>query len=292
MSTTQATAAEPAAAQPGSALPSTWRNVSATLFALSRASLPAILAAALLARDPPLSGALLLELVVALALLPGLAAAAVQTAFAAQVQVRDGHLVTLTARRRVEIPVSALGDVVPWRVPLPRPGAWLHTRSGRRLSAGLALDDPEPTLLALADAGCEPARRALAHPHLVYAHARAAVRRRLWHHPLFKFGAFGLIPAAVLFRAHQYIAYGGLLGEWQLRGAAAWLQSAAGYAVVTVIYLVLYASVWRGVAEGAAWLAARLAPARAVAVRRIGEAACTAAYYLGIPALLAWRFLV
>jgi hypothetical protein len=275
----------------GSALPSTWRIVAGACFALSRASLPLILLAALLLRDPPLSATQIVALAVSLSLLPGLAAALVQIAYAAQVELRDGHLVTSTPRRRVEIPVTALGEIRPWRVPLPRPGFWLHTRSGRRMSAGLAPQDPEPLLQALAGAGAESARGALAHPGSVYAHARAAQPRRFWQRAWFKLGVFGLLPAAVLFRAQQVLTYGSAFGEWQLRGPAAWLETAAGYALLTLVYLLLYASVWRGLAEGAAWLAARSGPARAAAVRSAGELVCALAYYLGVPALLAWRFL-
>jgi hypothetical protein len=273
------------------ALPSTWRGVAAALFALSRASLPAILAVVLLASDPPLSVPALIELLVALALLPGLAAAGVELAFAAQVQIRDGHLLVTTARRRVEIPVSALGDIRPWAAPLPRAGVWLHTRSGRRLSAGLALDAPAPLLEALGEAGCHAALAARDHPTIVFATARAACGRRFWRRPLFKLGAFSLVPAAVVFRAHQWIAFGGTFGEWQMYGPAAWLRGAALHWLVTALYLVLYASVWRGVAEAAAWVAARTGPTRASAVRRASEIACDLLYYAGIPALLAWRFL-
>lgn len=295
MSSTETGAAPEAAAASlprVSAPPSTWRAVSAASFALSRGSLPFILLAALLANDPPLSATQLVALVVSLALVPGIAAALVQVAYAAQVELRDGHLVTTTSRRRVEIPVSALGALAPWSLPLPRPGLWLHTRSGRRMSAGLALDDPAPLLEALDNAGCASARDALTHPSVVYGRARAALRRRFWRRPWFKFAVFGLGPAAILFRAQQHLAYGGAFGEWQLRGPAAWLQSAAGYGLVTLVYLLLYASVWRGLAEAAAWLAARNAPAAAPAVRRAAEAMCSAAYYLGVPAFLAWRLLL
>jgi hypothetical protein len=273
------------------ALPAPWRRAAAALFALSRASLPLLLAAVLLAGDPPLSVPALIELVVALALLPGLAAAAIELAFAAEVRIRDGHLLVTTARRRVEIPVSALGEVRPWRVPLPRAGLWLHTRSGRRLSAGLALDAPGPFLEALAGAGCAAARPALDHRAIVFASARAARRRPFWRRPAFKFVAFSLAPAAVVFHARERIAYGDAFGQWQLAGPAAWLEAAALQWLVTGLHLLLFASVWRSLAEAAAWLAARRGLARASAARRAGEIACDLVYYLGVPALLAWRFL-
>lgn len=271
------------------ALPAPWRRAAAGLFALSRASLPLLLAAVLLANDPPLSAPALVELVVALALLPGLAAAGIELAFAAEVRLRDGHLLVTTARRRVEIPVSALGDVLPWRAPLPRAGLWLHTRSGRRLSVGLALDAPGPFLEALAGAGCDRARAALDHPAIVFASARAAHRRPFWRRPAFKFVAFSLAPTAVLFHARQRIAYGDAFGQWRLQGPAAWLEAAALQWLVTGLHLLLFASTWRGLAEGTAWLAARRGLARASAARSAAELGCDVVYYLGLASLLAWR---
>jgi hypothetical protein len=53
---------------------------------------------------------------------------------------------------------------------------------------------------------------------------------------------------------------------------------------------VLWASVWRGPAEGASLLAAYVAPAQAARVRRAAEVACRVLYYAGVPALLALRF--
>jgi hypothetical protein len=54
---------------------------------------------------------------------------------------------------------------------------------------------------------------------------------------------------------------------------------------------VLYASVWRGVAELIAFVAATVAPAQAARVRRLVEAACRLGYWGGIPLLLLLRFL-
>ena len=58
------------------------------------------------------------------------------------------------------------------------------------------------------------------------------------------------------------------------------------------IYLLLYASVWRSIAEGAALLAAWVAPARALGVRRAAEVACLVAYYGGVPILVAIPFVI
>jgi hypothetical protein len=57
------------------------------------------------------------------------------------------------------------------------------------------------------------------------------------------------------------------------------------------IYLVLYASVWRGMAEGVNLLAAWSAGPRAAGVRRATEIACRVLYYGGVPVLLLLRYL-
>jgi len=95
----------------------------------------------------------------------------------------------------------------------------------------------------------------------------------------------------VLFNAHQHIAYGGLLGEYYLLGLGSYVETFAVHWLTVTIYLVLYASVWRGVAEGGCLLAACVAPARAAGVRRAAEIGCRVAYYGGVPVLLVLRFL-
>ncbi len=73
----------------------------------------------------------------------------------------------------------------------------------------------------------------------------------------------------------------------ELRGR---MRGARAFTVLT-IYLLLYASVWRGVAEGVALLTAWVASAHAIAVRRAVEIACQVLYYAGVPVLLGLRFL-
>ena len=134
---------------------------------------------------------------------------------------------------------------MPWRVPLPGAGVWLRLRSGSRLRPGLEAPDLGPLLGALADAGVASAREALRHPFLVYAAARARRPRGLLSHPIFKFPGFSLLPTAVLFNAHQHIAYGGSLGQYYSEGLAAWLLTFAEYWAYVCTYLVLFASVCR-----------------------------------------------
>jgi hypothetical protein len=290
------------------AYPVVWRSVAAALVTLSRASLPFTLAVVVLANDPPITPPVLVRMLVILALVPGVAAWLIGHAFMADVEVRNSlhgehigeperpgggpELVVRWRDLRMEIPCAAIERVLPWTVPLPGPGFSLRMRSGRRLRYSLQIEDPTPLLSALADAGGVVAARAAArHPTAVYAHTRRSVAPRRWYHLAGKYIVFALVPAAVLFNAHQHIAYGGPLGEYHLLGLKAYLRTFGIYWGTLAIYLVLYASVWRGLAEGVSLATAWLAPAHAARVRRAAEIACGVFYYGGVPVLLALRFL-
>jgi hypothetical protein len=153
----------------------------------------------------------------------------------------------------------------------------------------LHLPNPNDLLNALAASGVVAARLAN-HPMVVYAQAKHAIPRRRWYHRVGKFVLFALLPTAPLFNVHQYIAYGGTWGEYYLLGLRSYLTTFAVYWSTISIYLVLYASVWRGLAEVVAMLAAWILPERAPAVRRTVERACSILYYAGVPAIVAVRF--
>jgi len=270
-----------------------WRVAAAALVTVSGVSLPAILLLVLLATDPPVTPPILVRLVAVLTVLPGLAAWLVQRALTADIHLRSTELVVHRRGLRLEIPWVSIAWIAPWTVPLPGPGFSLWMRSGRRFRWSLQAADPTPLLLALADAGgLEIARVATQHPNLVYANVkRSVVQRWRWYHLAGKFVVLALGPAAVLFNAHQHIAYGGFLGEYYLLGLRSYLETFGIYWTTVTIYLVLYASVWRGVAEGVALVAAHVAPSRAARVRRAVENACRVLYYAGVPILLGIRFL-
>ena len=223
---------------------------------------------------------------IALGLLPALAAMLLDRAFRAEVEVVDGELHIERDRQRVGVPIASLAAVLAWRIPLPAAGASLRLRSGNRFP--LALEPALPQLLStLAAAGVGVP----AHPNLAFGAAKHAFARRLWHHPLVKFGLFGLAPAAVLFRAHQIIAFGGLLGQYYLEGLRPYLETGVEYWGTTLLYLVLLACTLRVFGEVAGFAATWIAPARARSVRAAVEGFCAIAYYAGVPALLAIRFL-
>ena len=270
-----------------------WRIAAATLATASAVSLPAILLLVLLATDPPVTPPILMRLVAVFTVLPGLAAWLIRRAFTVDVDLHGTELVVCRRGLTLEIPCASIARIAPWTVPLPGPGFSLWMRSGRRLRWSLQAADPTPLLLALADAGgVEVARAATQHPSLVYANVkRSVVRRWRWYPLAGKFVVLALGPTAVLFNAHQHIAYGGLLGEYYLLGLRSYLGTFAVYWGTMAIYLVLYASVWRGVAEGVALVTAHVAPSRAARVRRAVENGCRVVYYAGVPILLGIRFL-
>ncbi len=223
---------------------------------------------------------------IALGLLPALAALLLDRAFRAEVRIVEGELRIERDRERVGVPIASLAAALPWRIPLPAVGASLRLRSGNRFPVALE-PAPAPLLATLARAGVEVP----AHPNLDYGAARHGFARRLWQHPFVKFGLFGLAPAAVLFRAHQIIAFGGLLGQYYLEGLRPYLETGVEYWGTTLLYLVLFACTLRVFGEGAGFAATWIAPRRARAIRAAVEGFCAIAYYAGVPALLAIRFL-
>jgi hypothetical protein len=267
-----------------------WRLAIGACLGIAGASVPLLLAATLLATDPPMTPRALLELFAVQIALPLAAAGVAWRARRATVAVEGDRLVVERAERRLEVPLAAITRLEPWRVPLPAPGFTVRLRSGRRLPEAIAAADPAPLLRALAGAGVQGAAAMADGALASWAHVRAPWRRR-WRHRLAKFPLFALAPAAVLFYTHQHIAYGGLFGEWTLLGRAAWLRTLALHWSTAAIYLLLYAAVLRGLAEPAALLAARVAPPRAAGVRRGLERACQVAYFAGVPALLGARYL-
>jgi hypothetical protein len=274
------------------AYPTPWRWATALLVAVSRASLPVIAVLVWVRLSEPFGLATLLATLTAWAALPGAAAWLLERAFTASAELRDGALHLRGRGLRVEVPCASIACALPWRLPLPGAGIGLRLRSGAALPRGLEAPDLSPLLGELEREGVAGAREALARPLQVYARERAARRRGLLWHPLFKFPGFALLPTAVMFNAHQHIAYGGTLGQYYTEGLAAWLRTFAEYWTWVCVYLALYASVLRSMAEGIALLAASAGSALAARARRAVEVACGILYYAGVPALVLARFLL
>ncbi len=267
------------------------RAATAGVLAVSAASVPTLAALIVFGNDFVLTPAVLIRMFLVLTALPAVTAWLALRTAAARVAVGAGMLVLERRNLRVDVPCDAIVAVVPWRVPLPSAGLTLRLRSGQRLRQRVQPSDPAALLTALAEhGGVEDARRALRHPTVVYATAKRRPPSR-WYHYAAKYPLFALLPTVVLFNAHQHIAYGALLGEYYLLGLGSWLATLTTYWTTLTIYLVLFAAVWRGIAEAVALLMAWLAPARAVRVRRQVEVGCRLLYYGGVPVLLVLRFL-
>ena len=221
--------------------------------------------------------------------LPAALAWAIKRGFAARVFIAGDALVLDQRRHRIEIPLASIAAVRAWRLPLPKAGMDLMLASGQPWPRGLLLADPGALQRALADAG-SPARIDEGLPTRL-ARLRAATRHPWLDHALVKFALFPLLPAAVAFRLHQVIAFGGPLGEYYTYGLKAWLTGAVIWWASWSVGLMLFAAVLRGVIEGATLLALPLSAAHALAVRDGLSWLARAAYYLGVPAWLAWRLL-
>jgi len=272
------------------AYPTIWRIVGGILVAASRLSLP-LIAIGVLTSDGPVPLIVLVRALAICTLLPASAAWLIERACMVDVEVGPTELVIHGRGLHVEIPCTAMVDIRPWMAPLPGAGLTLRLRSGRRFSYGLQAADPTQLLAALADRGIMAAGKAIRHPVVVYAHAQSSVAAWRWYHPVAKFVLFALVPTAVWFNAHQHIAYGGLLGQYYLEGLRAYLTTFVVSWSLATIYVLLYASLWRGVAETVAFFAAWLTPARAVTARRAVEIACRLGYYVGVPVLVLLPFL-
>jgi apolipoprotein N-acyltransferase len=263
--------------------------VGAAAFIVSRTSLPVMLLAVLLSHIPVMPLTILRWFALFFGL-PALAAAGVARALTARVRLAADEVTISRAGLRVDIALAAIARVAPWRLPLPCPGFGIVLASGRRLGQVIGASDPTPLLRALAEHGVGGAAAATEHPTIVYARVRADHGRWRWTHLLARFPLFALGPTALLFNVHQHIAYGGLLGQYYMLGLGPYLQTFAVYWATVTIYLVLYASLWRGLAEPICLLAAAVAPSRGAWVRRGAEIIIRAVYYAGVPALLALRF--
>jgi hypothetical protein len=240
--------------------------------------------------DPPVTPGMLVRSLLVFSVLPAAAGWALLGLFRTVIREHAGAIELRRPGLEVSLPAEAVEAVHPWRIPLPRPGLALRLRSGRLLPYGICTDATDRPLDVLAAAGVD-VDRARSHPTVVYARERARRARFGWRRLLLKFVVFAVVPTAILFNAHQYIAYGGTFGQYYLYGAVAYLETLAIYWSLTVIHLVLYASLWRGLAEIAALAAAWLAPAGAGRARQAAEIACAVLYYGGVPLLLLYRFL-
>jgi hypothetical protein len=270
--------------------PSAVRLLAAGLFALSRGSLPLILVR-LVISNPPITPAIVLRLFVLFTLIPASIAWLMERGADADVMLRAGTLIARRKRSMVEVPCSTIAKIEPWSVPFPGPGFSLRMGSGGRLRHVFQVADPKPLLYELADRGhVESAHAAVRHPVVEWAHAKAVVGKSFWDRAVVKFVAFALVPATIVFYTKQRISYGSFLGEYYASGLGEWLATFLLHWITASVYLVLYASLLRGVAESFALAAASVAPLSAIGLRRAVELVYRILFYGGVPALLLLRY--
>lgn len=275
--------------------PPAWRVLAAALFALSRASLALI--ALVFVLGWVISPPLLVRLVFFLALIPGLAALLIRVLFRAGVRVHEAGLslrrTGLYRRGEVlELNPADIRDVQVWTIPLPGSGVSFSLASDLGLRSFSLQADNASSLVDLLRPASASGLGSAEKRALAYAVARSESRLRRWHQSWFKFGVFGLFPLFVVFRLHQNVMWGGLLGQYHLQGLAPYLSSLAYHAIMMLITLVLYAAFWRLWVELACWLAARRSLVRAVKFRKWGEVFALTLYFAGIPAFIVWRSFV
>lgn len=209
---------------------------------------------------------------------------------AATLQVEPERLVLERRGVRFEIPASSVESIRGWRLPFPSAGLVLRMRSGRSFQYGVQVEAPLPVLEALGQAHAQ-AREEARHPLTAFAHARATVMRPGAVLLAFKFLLFPLIPGGIMFRANQYITYGGPFAQYRTHGLAPYLQSFFTYWVYFGAALVVYAALLRVPAEVLALGGTWLSPRHARGIRRFVEITCALLYFVGSLVLMAVQFL-
>lgn len=221
--------------------------------------------------------------------LPSILAWAIARRCARRARV-DGDRLVLQASQRLEIPLARLVALEAWRLPLPGIGADLVHESGRRWSVRPSRCSLPALRNALQAAGSPLDRHARRGARAVdRASLRLDVRHRWLDQAFVKFGLFALLLSLPAYRLHQHIAFGGTFGEWQTYGAVAWLSGLLIWWAAWSLGLMLFAAALRIAIEvvALATSSAGNAPAR----RRHLETGARCAFYLGLPAWLAWRVL-
>ncbi|MCC5865597.1 MAG: hypothetical protein JJU31_10795 [Wenzhouxiangella sp.] len=275
----------------GVAYPTGLHYLAAGLFAVSRLSLVVI--AFMFFLGWVISPPLLVRLILFFSLIPALALILMKLVLASDCEISDGLLgFRRTALFRFARSRAVRLNIGSWRalsLPVPGPGVLIGASedAGKR---SIALESKQLTaLLGALDRSGPAAASSLAQAGRIFSEVRACSRLLRWHWPIFKFGVFGLLPVFLVFRLHQNIMYGGLLGQYHLHGLGPWLSSLSYHWIMVTIYLVLYAAFWRSWVEPVCWLSARFFPSRAAAVRAWGEAFALAVYFAGIPLFVIWR---
>ncbi len=269
---------------------SLWRAAAAGLRLGAGAGLLALALGMLLRDGLQVHSLAQIQVYVWMVLLPTIAAWAIQRVFAATACIEAGMLILRQRHQRIEIPLTNIALMQPWRFALPQSGVDLGLASGRRLNQGIALADPNALLRALV-AGGAPVRLADRRSADIadYAAVRAAAVRPWLDHPALKFALFPVLPALAAFRLHQHIAFGGSFGEYHTYGLGAYLIGFLIWWAAWSIGLMLFAAGLRIVIETITVLVLKWRKPHALELRRILEGAGRLTFYLGVPAWLILR---
>ncbi|WP_394835507.1 hypothetical protein LVJ94_01095 [Pendulispora rubella] len=214
----------------------------------------------------------------------------VRRILAGTLETNDTHIILSLRRSRLEIPIASVKAIRPLVIPLPRPGFEVDMQSGHLFRYRLLASEPGPLLSMLAQY-VGAARTALKSPAIAYADAKWKHTWRRRAVALVKWGLYPLVLAVLLFRLDQYIMFGGAFGQYYLQGLAPYLQSFVTYWAASASYLVLYAVVVRLVVEPLVFAATWPLAAHAGLLRKLGEGICQFAYFVLVPALVAFRLL-
>lgn len=180
---------------------------------------------------------------------------------------------------RFTFPVTTAATVLASRLPFPRPTFELRLGDGRAFELRLELDPrrlprhwsrPPSALGWFAEARVE----AILRPREVWA----------------RYLLVPLVPAALLFRVHNLIAYGSPTGGISMVGPRAWALMALEYWAVVSFYVLLHGMLLRALVELVSLAAAGFGGKAAHRGRRWSEGGGRLLFYGGIAAALAWRF--
>ena len=224
-------------------------------------------------------------------LLPLIGAAALRWPQRAMLTIGGGTVLIDRPRERIEIPLTAVARVEPWRLPLPEGGIDIVLGSGRRWSLGVGRPSQARALIDGSTSCAEGAASRFVAVLASLAEQRAIARLAMLDHALLKFGLFPLLPAIIAFQLHQRITYGGAFGEWQSFGPLAWFTGLAIWWGAWSLGLMLLAATLRIGVEGICGAVTLAAMKQAAVVRDAAEWLGRSAFYLGVPAWLVIRLL-
>jgi apolipoprotein N-acyltransferase len=267
-----------------------WQRVaSGVLVFLSRFALVylAVRVAIDIVRTEPTPLLLVIAALLLLVLLPWLVARLLRHGARARLHCNPGLWVLEHKRERIEVPRASIVALRPWAWPVPETGLDVELDTGRILRLGV----PTPSELEPWVTHDALWTRVGSDLWMQFAMARSARPGRRLAHWSFKYVVWPSLLAVVLFRAYQYILFGGPLGQYHLFGLGPYLATFARTWLDVATHLVLLAALVRTLVELCAWGLTRVRPGRRRGIRRATELVASAVYYFGAAAVCLGPFL-